>query len=149
MPDYLRYFWRRQALQMSARGVRRACDARMAKAKAQKRPQHEIDDLRLTNDDDLKEITDERESLESNVLVGRAVTLDVALPERNDVEFWERSLFTGQIYLTAAGRRVVRAAIRAERKERFEVVRAWLPSIMAVLAAAAAFLGALRGPHIP
>lgn len=65
------------------------------------------------------------------------------LPDFNDPEAWEDSQISNR-RLTKKAQRDLILAIRAERKDRFEGWRSWLPALAAGLSAIAAWVAALR-----
>ena len=57
---------------------------------------------------------------------------------------WQRSRFSGQWFITEAEAARLRAAVRQERKERFEDASRWLPPFVSVLSLAVAILALLH-----
>jgi hypothetical protein len=113
-------------------------------AKEARKPAGEIEWLQPWHSPDVQILDDEINALASSHLCRVAYDLDVALPDWEDHGAWEDSSVTGRRYLTTEGRRTVRAAIRAEQKERYEAIRTWAPTIAAIVAALAAWVAALR-----
>lgn len=82
--------------------------------------------------------------LETDHLLQQARWLSVPAPDENDEGMWEHAREDGRWFLSDKGQFTLRAALRLERKDRFESWRLWLPALAAGLSAVAAWVAALR-----
>jgi hypothetical protein len=83
--------------------------------------------------------TDEISRLHTIHLWGQANRLIVPIPAPGDKTAWEDR--TDDLYLTPKGINDLRAAIRAEKKQRREAVLMWVPAISALTGLAGAAIG--------
>jgi hypothetical protein len=126
-------------------------DVKFAKMLAAKRPD---DELNQYNDLLIQERTiyvQDIAQLESMRLIMEAENLRVPIPAMDDNHpHWQRTTHPGlpvwlRHVLTDMGMKELRSAIRAEKKERSELARAWLASIAAVIGACTGLIGVLIG----
>lgn len=122
----------------------KAQDKAMAALKAHTTTQAQVD--KKANDQwyEWDESADEIARLETNLLLRKAYKHHVIVPARVEGVLWQKSSFDGAWHLTYEGEIDIRAKLRVEAKERTELVRLWLPSIISAIAAVGAWIAALK-----
>lgn len=133
MLDYLRFRWALYKLKREYRGVQRKNDAELARAKAAGKTG---DDLYVIESDaagDFFYFQDEVRRAHSRHLIQEAQRLLVPSPDSNDANLWDKE--GNRVWLTEKGINHMRAAVRAEKKARAELLLMWIPGIVGVLGA--------------
>lgn len=93
---------------------------------------------------DWDETADEIAKIETGLLLKKAYRRHVIIPPRVEGDLWQKSNFDGAWYLTYEGKINIRTKLRVEAKDRTELIRLWLPSIIAAIGAVGAWIAALR-----
>lgn len=93
---------------------------------------------------DWQESADEISKIETMLLLKKAYKRHVIVPPRVEGTLWQKSEFDGAWYLTYEGEVDLRAKLRAEAKDRTELIRLWLTSIIAAIGAIGAWIAALK-----
>ena len=83
--------------------------------------------------------------LKSRHICQIANRLMVSLPDMKDEELWEVQPYYGTRILTSKGIWELKKLIRQEKRERYEIARAWLSSLTGIIAAIAGVIAALTG----
>ena len=81
----------------------------------------------------LAPIDEEINCLKSRRLCQIANSLIVSIPKMQDETYWEFSHYTGGYFLTTEGINEVRKRIRQERKDRCDLVLAWIPAVVGIM----------------
>lgn len=93
---------------------------------------------------DWEENADEIAKIETKLLLKKAYKHHIIIPPYVEGELWQKSNFDGAWYLTYEGKIQIRAKLRVEAKDRTELIRLWLPSIISTVAAVGAWIAALK-----
>lgn len=83
--------------------------------------------------------------LRGRILIREAHRLLLPVPDFQDKEAWEEATYAGGNVLTAEAERKLRAAIRAEAREKWEGSRLWVSGLTGLVGALAALLALLLG----
>jgi hypothetical protein len=149
MFDWLRYRYRLSQLQRERREIRVRYEDEVRIAKQQNKSEEDISQLWVSTDKNLEEQQVQIFLIETNYLVSKSERLLIALPrideDQIDNEKWRWSPRLGQYYLTPEGMTEVRAAIRADKKERSEVARSWLPGLTGLIGVLIGLLAIILG----
>jgi hypothetical protein len=146
MLDWLRYRYQLFRLQFAKMRTQHFFARAWRQAKKNRKSQQERDDLAL-DEMHLIEIDDENiVQLMSEYLQTQARKLYLPVPEFSTTgDRWERSHVTGRYRLTPSAILALRSAIRAEKKERSEHIRAWIAIIAPIITALTGLTGGLIG----
>jgi hypothetical protein len=145
MFDYARFRWRLWRIERARRWTERAYDRDIAEAKAGKlgKDGKKQDLERIADTAHWEDLTygDEVMRLHSRYFVRKANRLHVPIPSHKDEERWQEQ--AGYYWLTTKGLNEVRAAIRTEKKQRWELVLMWVPLATALTGVLGALIGFL------
>jgi hypothetical protein len=129
---------------------RNAAGHKRALEEARKRGASSDERARITEEwaEDYWMLRDEHEVLYTRRLTRRAARLRLPVPDKPMAgewtnEYWERSKYTGEWYLTDSGVRVVRDAIRNDWKATNEIVLPWVKWGSGLIGAIGVLLAAL------
>jgi hypothetical protein len=125
-------------------------DIEMPAARKQNKSEGEIAELIHKHSTKIQNSQIEIALHETNYLVARAEKHLVPVPVIDANNFtpnakWRWSNRHAEYYLTPPAIQELRSAVRAERKERSELARSWLPAIAAIVSALIAVLAVILG----
>jgi hypothetical protein len=137
MFDWLRYQYQLSRLQKEGRALKKTLEH----AAKQQISEHEVDQLLLSMRDDLQIHYEKTGILQTQYLTSLAEKLLIPVPqgslpldERGN-DKWSTTRHGGFIYLNSDGIRELRVAIRADRRERLELIRSWLTGLTGLIGA--------------
>jgi hypothetical protein len=147
---WLRYRYKLSRLQRNGQNVRLQYDKEMRISREQNKSEEEIAELIHTHSNKLQNSHIDTVVLEINYLVSLAYKHLVPVPTVDANHFipntkWRWSNRHDEYYLTPMAIQELRSAVRAERKERSELARSWLPAITGLIAAVIALLAVILG----
>lgn len=121
-------------------------DRQFRKARQDKWDKSQLDSLDWERRSELGFIEDQIEKLVSGALIAEAHRLMLPIPEyQEDGEFWERSHWTGGIFLTRKGMVDLRASIRAERAARRDGALTWFAALTGIVGAITGLVAVWKG----
>jgi len=148
MIDWFAHRYRLARLQIERRSISRFHSKLYRKAKQQKKNEEELHLLESAEQHDVETNEDKIARLQSTYLRSKAERLLLPVPEFSPrSEKWEMFRHHEHYRLTRGAMLELRAAIRAEQKERSELVRSWLTGLTGALGALAGVLAVILGRH--
>jgi hypothetical protein len=118
--DGLRYSIQLSRLQRSKRRISDACREDIARARAEKKTDEEIEGIESSERSALASVDDNIAFLQTRFLIQQAQRLLVPTPPWDGGPSWSRSESTGRYHLSDAACADLRSAIRKEHRERRE-----------------------------
>jgi hypothetical protein len=135
MFDWLRYRYQLSRLHKEGRALKKAHEH----ALKQHIPENEVDQLLFSMRDDLQIHDDKLGILQTEYLTSLAEKRLIPVPqgslpldERGN-DKWRTTKHGGFVYLNSDGIRELRVAIRADRRERLELIRSWLTGLTGLI----------------
>jgi hypothetical protein len=143
--DSFRLRWKVRRSEYQRDEADRKYAARIAALRAKNAPREEIDQFESEAASEHFSLDETARQLRGRILILEAHRLLLPVPDSRDKEAWEEATYAGGKVLTAEAERKLRAAIRAEAREKWESSRLWVSGLTGLVGALAALLALLLG----
>jgi hypothetical protein len=139
MRDWLRYRYQLSRLHKERRDLSRSHKEAYDQAAKQQKPKHELYQLALECAEDIQINYDRVGILQTGYLTSLAEKRLIPMPEgslpldQRGNDKWRNAKNSAILYLNNDGIRELRVALRADRRERLDLVRSWLTSLTGLI----------------